>query len=158
METKKNVKRSDKVKAKERYITPGDFFSNEAEKTKLNWFLFEYALELEMFIRRDKRLKKRLARKGVDDEAIAKFCVHFAKHMKPEILDRVSGRTENVRIGYEEIEAYFPMIGDGLVDCILIRAAEAWDSQTEACVTCFTLCISERDQRAPMFDDPVYWE
>ena len=151
-------RRSNKVKSKERYITPGDFFSDESEKTKLNWFLFEYALELEMFIRRDKRLKGQLARKGVNEEAIAKFCVHYAKHMKPQILDRVSGRTENVNIGYEEIEAYFPGIGDRLVDRILMRAAEAWNSQTEACVVCITRCISERDQRAPMFDDPDYWE
>jgi hypothetical protein len=106
----------------------------------------------------DKRLGKRLACKGVDNEAIAEFCIHYAKQMKWEVLDRVAGRTANVRIGYEPIEAFFPTIGDRLVDRILTRAAEAWESQTEACVNRRTCCISEKDRKAPMFDDPSYWE
>jgi hypothetical protein len=141
-----------------RLVTPGHFFSDESEKTKLNWFLFEYALELELFIRLDKRLRKRLARKGVDDKTITEFCIHHAKQMKWEILDRVAGRTANVHIGYEPIEAFFPTIGDRLVDRILTRAGEAWESQVEACVDCPTRCISEKDRKAPMFDDPSYWE
>lgn len=143
---------------RKRLITPADFFSTDGEKTKLNWFLFEYALEFEAFIRRDKKLTSSLRRKGVEETAIASFCIHYAKQMKREILDRVSGRTANVRIGYERIEAYFSQIGDELVDKLLTRAAEAWDSQTETCLVCPTRCISERYRRAPMFDDPYYWE
>ena len=36
--------------ADKRHISPDRFFSADAEKTKLNWFLFEFALELEQFI------------------------------------------------------------------------------------------------------------
>ena len=142
----------------ERLITPADFFSTDQEKIKLNWFLFEYALELEAFIRRDKKLCSRLRRKGVDDQAIAAFCIHHAKQMRSEVLSRVSGKTTNVFMGYEGIEAYFPRIGDELVDQLLTKVAEAWDSQTEGCSVCPTRCISERNQRAPMFDDPYYWK
>lgn len=141
-----------------RHVSPGDFFSTNKDKTKLNWFLFEYALELEAFVWRDKELGKRLRGMGIGEREVAAFCVSHAKHMKREILDRVSGKTKNVRIGYEEVEAYFPTIGDELVDRLLTKAAEAWDSQTEACVVCPTRCISEKEQRAPMFDDPYYWE
>ena len=142
----------------ERLITPADFFSTDQEKIKLNWFLFEYALECEAFIRRDKKLRSRLGRKEVDDRAIASFCIHHAKQMRNEILDRVSDRIANIHIGYEGIESYFPQIGDELVDRLLTKVAEAWDSQTGACVECPTRCISEKDKRAPMFDDRWYWE
>ena len=140
-----------------KHITPADFFSNEADKIKLNWFLFEYALEVQSFIRRDGKLKTRLNRKGVDDKAIATFCIHYAKQMKSQVLDRVAGTIPNVCIGYEEIEALLPAVGDRLVDQILTKAADAWDSQVDACCTCATRCISEKDQRCTLFDDPDYY-
>jgi len=140
------------------FVSPGSFFSTDAEKTKLNWFLFEFAQELESFIGREKRLKRQLHRKGVGDSRIGDFCVHYAKQMKGQILDKLGGRIPQVRVGYEEIEAFFPTVGDRLVDEVLTVVAKAWDSQTEACVVCPTRCISERDERAAMFDDPYYLE
>ena len=86
------------------------------------------------------------------------FCVHDAKHMKQEILDKLAGRIANVRLGYLEIERFFPQIGDRLVDRLLTVVGKAWESQTELCVVCPTRCISERNKRAPMFDDPDYWD
>jgi len=139
-------------------IEPRDFFSTAKEKIKLNWFLFEYALECQSFIRRDKKLCSRLKRKGIDDQAINSFCTHYSKLMRKQILKRISGKTSMVRVGYEGIESYFPRLGDELVDCLLTRVAEAWDSQTGACVSCPTRCISEKDEYAPMFDDPFYTE
>jgi hypothetical protein len=138
-------------------ISPANFFSREEEKTKLNWYCFEYARELERSIRQDRRLCRQLHRKKVDDRAIAGFCIHYAKQMQREIIDRVSGHTKNVRLGYEEIETYFPDIGDLLVDRLLTAAARAWDWLTEVCVVCPTRCISERNEIASMFDDPYYW-
>ena len=78
--------------------------------------------------------------------------------MKEQILDKLEGRVMQVHIGYEEIEKFLPEIGDRLVDQVLTIIAKAWDSQTELCVVCPTRCISERDERAPMFDDPFYYE
>ena len=34
-----------------KHITPANFFSDESDKVKLNWFLFEYALEIQCVIR-----------------------------------------------------------------------------------------------------------
>lgn len=141
-----------------RLIAPIDFYSNEEEKTKLNWFCFEFALELEMFIRSDRKLWAQLRKKKVDDKAIAGFCIHYAKHMKGEVLAKLSFLVPAVRIGYEQIEAYFPSIGDRLVDHLLTVTAKAWDSQTGGCVHCPTRCISEKDEIAPMFFDPYYSE
>lgn len=140
------------------FVSPDRFFSTDDEKKKLNWFLFEFAQEVEIFIHGEKRLKKRLHRKGVNDSRIGDFCVHYAKHMKGEILDKLAGRIPQVRIGYEEIETFLPEIGDRLADKLLTIIGKAWDSQTKVCEVCPTRCISERDERAPMFDDPYYWE
>jgi len=141
---------------RERFISPDAFHNSETEKTKLNWFLFEYALEYEAHIQRDMKLHTRLDRKGVDDRAIAVFCIQHAKQMRWPILDRVSGKSGSIEFGYRSIEAYFPRIGDALVNHLLTTAAKAWDSLTDKCVSCPTRCISERDKKAMMFDEPFY--
>jgi len=49
-------------------------------------------------------------------------------------------------------------ITDKLVDNLLTSVFGAWESITGICVNCPSRCISERDRKAPMFDDPVYYE
>lgn len=90
--------------------------------------------------------------------AIGKFCIHYSKSMQDQILDRAAGNIRQVRLGYKEIESFFPNIGDRLVDRLLIVAAKAWESQTEICMVCPTRCLSEKFERAAMFDDPYYQE
>lgn len=137
-------------------ITPAAFYSNERDKTKLNWFLFEYAAEFNSHIKR--HLRKKLRRKKIDDKKIADLCIHYALQMKGEILDKLSGSAENVSLSYHAIEEFFPHLNDKLVDDLLTSAFDAWDSITSMCVKCPTRCISEKDNKAPMFDDPMYYE
>ncbi len=137
-------------------ITPAAFYTNEKDKIKLNWFLFEYAAELDSHIERP--LRKRLKRKNIDNRKIAEFCIYYSKQMKGEILDKLSGRIENVSLSYHAIEAFFPRLDDRLVDDLLTSAFDAWDSITSMCVKCPSRCISEKDNKAPMFDDPMYYE
>lgn len=146
-----------KKQTRRNLILPSHFFASDEEKTKLNWFLFEFARELENFIRNKTVLRKALLRKGVDDKVLAGFCIHYSKTMKQQVLDKVAGRISIVRIGYEEIEACLPQIGDVLVDNILTVAAKAWDWQLSLCSECPTRCISEKEQIASMFDDQFYW-
>ncbi len=140
------------------FISPAHFYSNPLEKTKLNWFCFEYALELETCIKGEPGLMSRLGRKGVDELAVAMFCVHYSKHMKGQVLAKLSGSIPIVEMGYEAIEEFFPSIGDALVNRLFEPAAKAWESITKWCVVCPNRCISEKDHRATMFDDPFYWE
>jgi len=137
-------------------ITPAAFYSTEKEKIKLNWFLFEYAAEFDSHIKRT--LRKRLKRKNIDNNKIAELCIYYSKHMKWEILDKLYGKIENVSLSYHAIEEFFPNLNDKLVDDLLTSAFDAWDSITSMCVTCPTRCISEKDQKAPMFEDPNYYE
>ena len=137
-------------------ITPAAFYTNEREKIKLNWFLFEFAAEFDSHVERP--LRKRLKKKDIDDKKIAELCIHYSKQMKGEILDKLSGRIENVSLSYHAIEEFFPSLSDKLVDDLLTSAFNAWDSITSMCVKCPTRCISEKEQKAPMFDDPFYYE
>ena len=99
-----------------------------------------------------------MKKKKVGQKRIVEFCVFYSKGMKQEILDRVSGQTENVALSYHPIEEFFPELNDKLVDQLLKAACGAWESITDACASCPTRCISERDMRAHMFDDPSYYE
>ena len=137
-------------------ITPAAFYLNERDKTKLSWFLFEYAAEFNSHIKR--HLRKKLRRKKIDDKKNADLCIHYALQMKGEILDKLSGRAENVSLSYHAIEEFFPDLSDKLMDDLLTSAFNAWDSITAMCVRCPTRCISEKEQKAPMFDDPFYYE
>ncbi len=138
-------------------VKPEDFYRSDAEKTKLNWLLYEYALEMESGILHDRELVADLrAEAGVDGDAIARVCVAYAKSLRREILDRLENRNEAIRIGYEPLEKALPEATDDLVDRLLNHAAEAWDSLVEACAECPTRCASERDAPAPMFDDPEF--
>ena len=137
-------------------LSPADFFSSESEKTKLNWFCFEFAAEIKTQV--GKSLRKRLLKAGVSDEALAGFCIHYSKGMKPQILQQVAGRQSNIHLTYLPIEEYFPSLSDRLVDNLLTAVGTAWMEQTDMCVVCPTRCISERDRKADMFDDPDYYD
>jgi hypothetical protein len=137
-------------------ITPDHFYSKESEKTKLNWFLFEYAAEFDSKIK--KPLRAKLKRQKIDDKKIAELCIHYAKHMKELILDQLSGKIKNVVHSYQPIEEFLPLLDNRLVNDLLNAAYEAWESITEMCVRCPTRCISEKDLKAHMFNDPLYYE
>lgn len=137
-------------------ISPADFFSDESEKTKLNWFCFEFAAEIQSHV--GKSLKKKLQKAGVSDEELADFCIFYSKGMKPQILKRVAGKQENIHLSYLPIEQYFSSLSDKLVDDLLTVVENAWKNLTDMCAVCPTRCISERDRRSDMFDDPGYYD
>jgi len=133
-------------------VRPTAFYSGDAQKTKLNWFCYEYASEIVQFI--DKGLQRRLNRKGVTDKRIVDFAVYFAKHMKVVAMQKLGGEFDRVPISYQDVERFFPRLGDRLVDELLTVVAAAWDSLLEVCSACPTRCISERDKLTSAFDAP----
>lgn len=73
-------------------IKPTSFYSNETEKTKLNWFLYE--LSLGIYDDVQKNLGKKLKKYRIYDETLAKFSVYFSKNMKDVILQKLSGKID----------------------------------------------------------------
>jgi len=127
------------------------FYVNEEGKTKLNWFLYEVALEYQEFIRNTPELKP--YKKTHGDRNVALFCTHFAKEMKKSLLERLEGKTDNTIIYEEYITDFYPGMPRKQVNLLLEAAGKAWGSQLSICETCPTRCISEKEEWCVLFDD-----
>lgn len=135
-------------------IKPTSFYSNETEKTKLNWFLYE--LSLGIYDDVQKNLGKKLKKYRIYDEALAKFSVYFSKSMKDVILQKLSGKIDAVYFSYKMIDSYFPNLSDRVANKMLDIISKAWDEQLGWCVGCPTRCISEKDSYCTIFDEVPY--
>jgi len=126
------------------------FYTNEREKTKINWFCFEYALEFYTFIMGSKALRKYRARNS--NEEIAAFCAHFAKQMKRSVYDRLARITPAVILDEDYIADYYPKNTQRQNKVFIDVAGKAWDNLLSVCETCPVRCISEREKRSEFFD------
>jgi uncharacterized Fe-S radical SAM superfamily protein PflX len=126
------------------------FYKDEKEKTKINWFCFEYALEFYTFIMKSEALQK--YRKRNSREEIAAFCTHFAKQMKKSVYDKLARITPVVIIDEEYIASYYPKNTQRQNKVFIEVAGEAWDNLLSACEVCPVRCISEREKRSDFFD------
>lgn len=133
-------------------VKPTVFYRHVAEKTKFNWFCYEYAAEIVSCV--DADLRKRLNRKGISDQRIVDFAVYFAQRMKGPIVAKLAGEVAEIHMSHVDIAGFFPDLDDKQVDRLLTLVAKAWDSLLEVCSSCPGRCISERDRPAPAFDDP----
>ena len=132
-------------------IKPTSFYSSESEKTKLNWFCYE--LSIEIYDNMKRRIRNRLKRNKISDEALAEFSINISKGMKDIILQKLSGRIKNVYFSHEMIERNFPNLDDRTINRMLDIIARAWDKMLSTCEVCPTRCISEKDEYCAMFDD-----
>lgn len=133
-------------------IQPEQFYSSDSEKTKFNWFCYEYALEINAAISKD--LMNEFIEVEISEERIAAFCIFYSKQMKSMILDVLTGKIEKTEHSYKPVEKFFPDLENEWVDELLTVVAKAWDSLLAVCETCPTRCISEKDEKSEMFDAP----
>ena len=126
------------------------FYENENEKTKLNWFCYEYAFVLYKNIMEAKILKK--YRKKNKNEQIVKFCVYFSKEMKRSIHEKLGRIVENTTFYEEYVKDYYPNNTNAENYLLLNVATKAWDEMLSNCVYCPTRCISEMNKKCILFD------
>jgi hypothetical protein len=132
-------------------IKPTSFYSDESEKTKLNWFCYE--LSIEIYDNMKRYVENRLKRNKVSDEALVEFSINISKSMKDIISQKLLGRINNVYFSHEMIERNFPNLDDRLINKMLDINAKAWDELLSVCEACPTRCISEKDAYCAMFND-----
>lgn len=132
-------------------IKPTSFYSDENEKTKLNWFCYELSIEIYDGMKR--RMGNRLKRNKISDEALAEFSINISKGMKDIILQKLSGRIKNVYFSHEMVEAIFPNLDDRTINRTVDIIAKVWDELLSVCELCPTRCISEKDEYCIMFND-----
>jgi uncharacterized Fe-S radical SAM superfamily protein PflX len=137
-------------------IKPASFYSNESEKTKLNWFCYELSVSIYDDMKED--IGKLLKKHKIRDENLVVFSIYISKKMKDIILQKLSGRIDNVYFSYEMIESYFPNLDDEFINKMLDSISKTWDKQLSFCEICPTRCISERDAYCTMFNDESLFE
>ena len=126
------------------------FLEGAHPKAKLNWFLYEVALEYYAFVMRSKALWR--YRKAHNETEIAEFCAYYAKRMRKSVLERLAGLTEATEIDEEYISDYYPKNSARLNGLLLETACAAWDRLLSVCEVCPTRCLSEKDRMCGLFD------
>ena len=101
----------------------------------------------------NENLGRLLEKYRIGDKDIANFSIYLSKKMRDVILEKLSGRIDNVYFSYEMVESYFPRLNDRLVNKMLESISKAWIKQLDFCVICPTRCISEKDVYCTMFDE-----
>jgi hypothetical protein len=126
------------------------FYYLEGEKTKLNWFLLEIALEYYDRIRDSQALAP--YREQYDENQIAQFCAYYARRMKKGMLDCLRGRRKTIVVDQGYITDFYPQHSGQLNDLLLSVAKEAVDHMLSGCKHCPQGCLYDYQAKSPLFD------
>jgi len=128
------------------------FHHLEGEKTKLNWFLLETALEHYERIMGSAALAA--YREQYSSEQIALFCTYYARRMRKSLLNCLKGRTKSVIHYRDYVDDFYPHHDNRLKRLLEDAAIEAWSHMLAACENCPAQCLV--DYRSRSFDFDVY--
>lgn len=137
-------------------IEPHHFFSSQNDKTKLNWFAFELACEIDMAV--SPQLKKLLAKRGYTRQTFNMSCIRLAKLLQNVVLRKLRNEIPEMQINHSEVEVAFPKLDDKIIDKLLCCTAKAWGSLLDVCVACPSACVSNKNDYCLMFDDESYYK
>jgi hypothetical protein len=127
------------------------FYSIEGEKTKLNWYLYEIALEYYDRIMDNPELEH--YRKLYDEKQIALYCAYYARRLRESLLRYIRGQRKTV-IFYKEYISDFYLQHDRPLIRILSRTArESFDHIWFVCITCPQQCLWEHNAKSPLFEE-----
>jgi len=128
------------------------FYWDDSEKTKFNWFLYEYACTLYNHIRTSKNETLNRWRARRSNKQVAEFCAYFSKRMRQSVLDSLAKRAEETVGDEEYICDYCHTNTLDENGAILEAAQSAWSELLDICVVCPERCITERKNRSMFFD------
>jgi hypothetical protein len=126
------------------------FHHLEGEKTKLNWFLLEVALDYYGRIRDGQELSA--YRERYDERQVAQFCTYYARRLKQSLLNYLQGRRKTVIFYLDYVEDFYPH-HDRQLNLALHRMAKAsFDHMWYACRGCPQGCLEDYGSRCLVFD------
>jgi hypothetical protein len=126
------------------------FYQDDGDKVKINWFCYEYANNLFIEIRSGASLGR--YRKEHTQEQIAAFCVRYAKRLRKSVFDALLGHTKGVGIRESYICEFYPDVSHRQMQGLFDAASKAWENQLSGCSGCPSRCLQEGCERTPMFD------
>jgi uncharacterized Fe-S radical SAM superfamily protein PflX len=133
----------DKVKAT-------NFYKDDGDKIKLNWFLYEYANALYLEIAKNPKLTR--YRKLNSEKRIEAFCVYFSKRLRKSIHDAQTGQAENVVFNGQYVYEFHPKNSYEQTQTLIDTALAAWKKQLQLCAICSHKCLNEGYEITGMFD------
>ena len=127
------------------------FYYIEGNKSKLNWFLFEFALGHYDAINSSPEFED--YRRQYGERHIAQYCSYFARRIKESILNELRGRTKRV-IFYERYISDFYPHHDSELDFAMNRIAmESFEALQTKCDDCPQRCLYDYMAISAYFDE-----
>jgi hypothetical protein len=127
------------------------FYYLEGDKTKLNWYLLEFAMEYYENIRKSPALEQ--YRKRYDEQQIAQYCAYHARRMKKSFLNCLRGRTKHVIFYEGYISDFYPHHDNELNNTLNKVAMEAFENLQSGCEGCPQACISDYKAKCALFEE-----
>jgi hypothetical protein len=134
-------------------IEAKNFYQDNGDKIRINWFCYEYANNLYNEIKADKKLSQ--YRKDHTPTQMAEMCIYLAKRMKKSINDKQTGKSENVAIHAQYIYEYNRKYTQKQAKALIEVALTAWEATLLGCTVCPSQCLIEAYELTPMFDNLV---
>jgi hypothetical protein len=128
------------------------FYHLAGEKTKLNWFLLEVALEYYDRINESPGLAS--CRAQYDEKQIAQYCTYYVRRMKEGLLKFLRGKRKCINIYQEHITDFYPHHPHQMNGALSAVAQDALTHMLSACKNCPQQCLPDYQSRS--FDFDVY--
>ena len=134
----------DKVAAK-------NFYKDNGDKTKQNWFLYEYSNIL--FSKIEERPDLASYRRTHSQKEISTFCVYFSKRLRRSINNAERKLATGVAIDGRYVYEFYPGNARAQTQSLLDAASEAWEEHIFVCSECPNKCLTEGFEITEMFDN-----
>ena len=128
-----------------------NFYKDDGDKIKQNWFLYEYSNILFSKIAESPNLER--YRKKYKDEGVSAFCVYFSKRLRWSIFNAHAGKTDGVVIDARYVYEFYPDNSRVQTQRLLEAALDAWSEHMLVCSNCPNRCIQDGFEITDMFDN-----
>jgi hypothetical protein len=127
------------------------FYSIEGEKTKLNWYLLEIALEYYERIMSSPELSH--YQEQHDENLIALYCAYYVRRLKASLLKYIRGQRKNVIFYKEYVSDYYPQYDNEIIRILSRTARASFDHMWHVCRVCRQQCLWDHEAASPLFDE-----
>ena len=122
----------------------------EGDRTKLNWFLLEVALEYYGRIMKSPELAS--YREQYDGNQIAQYCTYYVRRLKEGLLKFLRGKRKCINLYQEHIADFYPHHSYQMNKTLGDVAQEALAHMMSACKNCPQQCLTDYRSRSLDFD------
>jgi len=132
-------------------VAADNFYKDNGDKTKQNWFLYEFSNVL--FSKIEQGGKLAAYRKKHSEADISEFCVYLSKRLRQSISNAEKKRTSGVTINGRYIYEFYPGNTYTQTQNLLDVALEAWNEHILVCSSCPNQCLTDGFEITDMFDN-----